>query len=255
MGTGYTVPAYMWYLNNECFFSLAYVGNSDPTSSGTCKIEGHYDIGDLTDGIVKDVEDIVWYFSSRPEIAYKFYYHYGEWGPLEYMTDGRFFSDDNSRQLWLYEKPSEYCAVCDLPPVNWDVLGFDMDSSVSHLSGSGDSGSIVAVEDWGEYYGGYDYGTTEYYTTTEVYYETSDPYLIEEIPEEMVGGDTTLPPADDKCTNENFIDSYGGCDFYEEAMVNPGDEVLICAMSVDFALEDGITAMNCCDACAGERGP
>lgn len=261
MGTGYTVPAYMWYLNTECFFSLGYVGNTDPASSGTCKIEGHYDIGDLTNGVVKDVEDIVWYFSSRPEIAYKFYYHSGEWGPLEYMTDGRFYSGDNSRQLWLYEKPSEYCAVCGLNAVNWDVLGFDMDSSVTHLSGSGDSGSIVAVEDWDEYYEGYDYGTTTetsgYYTTTEVYYETSDPYLIEEIPEEMVGGETTLPPAEeaslDLCTNANFYDSYGDCAFYEEAIVNPGDEVLICPMSVDFATEDGITALACCDVCASER--
>lgn len=205
----------MWYLNNQCYFSLGIVGNADPSSSGTCKIEGHYDIGDLTNGVVKDVEDIIWYFNSRPEFGYKFYYHAGVWGPLEYMTDGRFFSSDNNRQLWLYEKPSEYCNVCGLNAVNWDVIGFDYSSDASHLSGSGSIESIETVEDWDSYYESYSYGTTETYYTTEVYYEESEPYLVEEV-EEMVGGNTAAP---DMCSNELFSDAYGGCDFYESAII------------------------------------
>lgn len=159
-GTGYTVPAYMWYKNTNCYFSLGFVGNTDPASSGTCKVEGHYTIGDLQQGIVKDVEDIVWYFTSRPEIAYKFYFHAGQWGPLEMMTEGRFFSNDNSRNLWLYEKPDEYCAVCGLNAVNWDVLGFDEASEVNY-AGTGDVDYVETVGDWDSYYESFSYTTTE----------------------------------------------------------------------------------------------
>ena len=133
------------------------------------------------------------------------------------------------------------------------MIGFDWDSDASHLSGSGSIEGIETVEDWGEYYESYSYGTTETYYTTQVYY--SEPELVYE-GEEMVGGDVVLPPAEDEfdlCTNANFYDTLGDCAYYEDSISLGGGmgAEMICPMSVDYAAEPGITALACCDVCAG----
>lgn len=66
---GDVIPAYMWYLKNECYFSLRTVGNDDKTQSGTCEIEGHKTIKNDF-----ELSDIEWNFASSPEFTSKFLY-------------------------------------------------------------------------------------------------------------------------------------------------------------------------------------
>lgn len=67
----------MWYVDQQCYFSIGSRENTDPNHSGTCKVEGHETLGyDYT------VTDIIWYFGYNPSHAFTFMYQYGEWGPI-----------------------------------------------------------------------------------------------------------------------------------------------------------------------------
>ena len=35
------MQAFMWFTNNQCYFSVGFPGNDDPSSSGTCTLAGH----------------------------------------------------------------------------------------------------------------------------------------------------------------------------------------------------------------------
>jgi len=102
---GQLTQAFMWYRDNQCFFSLGAPYNEDPANSGLCTVEGHESIGY---GYV--LSDIIWYFDASPEHAHTFVYQLGEWGPIEAMTTERFYNGDD---FWLWEKPSGHCEVCD----------------------------------------------------------------------------------------------------------------------------------------------
>lgn len=55
------------------------------------------------------MEQIVWNFYGNPEHSHKFIYQLGDWGPIEAITDMRYFDGD---EFWLWEKKDEYCEVC-----------------------------------------------------------------------------------------------------------------------------------------------
>lgn len=85
LDTGVLQQAFMWWRDNQCFFSLGYPENPDPASSGECTIEGHETIG-----YEQNITDITWYFTEHSEFGYDFVYHNGQWGPVAEMTDSRY---------------------------------------------------------------------------------------------------------------------------------------------------------------------
>ena len=58
--------AFMWFTNNQCYFSVGFPGNDDPLSSGTCTLAGHRTTLYYEDGVDQDhdVDEIEWYFYS-----------------------------------------------------------------------------------------------------------------------------------------------------------------------------------------------
>lgn len=103
---GDVMPAYMWYIRNQCYFSLMTVGNGDKTQSGTCDIKGHKTIqNDYS------ITDIAWQFASSTEFSSKFLYQADDWGPVEYMTSDRYYCENND--YWLWQQPDMWCDVCD----------------------------------------------------------------------------------------------------------------------------------------------
>ena len=111
----------MWYVNSECKFSLNVVGNADASASGECTIEGHKSIGNDW-----ETSEIIFYFSSNPTHAVKFEHQIEDWGPVEYMTDDRYYSVFDG--VWMWQKPDTYCEVCDDVP-DWSVINFNMQST------------------------------------------------------------------------------------------------------------------------------
>lgn len=99
--------AFMWYLDNQCYFAMGSPDNTDPSTSGTCTIEGHANIG----RDYHEADEIIWYFSSAPEHARKFTYQLGEWGPIAEMTDERYYIGGGD-EFWLWEMPEGHCDVC-----------------------------------------------------------------------------------------------------------------------------------------------
>ena len=122
---GYTQTVYMWYLDTFCFFSLNTVGNSDPSSSGECTIEGHKNLGTYADG-AWETDEIIFYFTADPSHAVKFEHQVEEWGPVEYMTDDRYYSMVDG--VWMWQKPDTYCEVCD-DVADWSVINFNAQST------------------------------------------------------------------------------------------------------------------------------
>lgn len=114
--TGILKQAFMWYVDNVCYFSLGEPQNPDTSSSGTCVIEGHETIG-----YGYNVTDINWYFADTSYADNDFEYQVGEWGPVAEMTDVRYKVADDS--FWLWEKPAGHCAVCgEGSGYDWDLL-------------------------------------------------------------------------------------------------------------------------------------
>jgi hypothetical protein len=119
--------------------------------------------------------------------------------------------------------------------------GYKLEDDNSGYYGIDDDGNQIVspttdgyYEDYYSYYESFSYSTSTYYESfsySETYYD-----------EGVIEGDM--------CSNDLFMDANGGCDYYEDAIINPGDDALICPMSEDFAIMDGVTALACCDVCA-----
>lgn len=103
--------AVMWYLENQCYFSLDEQEITDPLTSGTCTIEGHPTIGDQDSAVT----EIIFYFNFAPEEAIKLGRDTSKsdaWGPIAEQTEDRYYFS-GSIEAWLWRKPDSYCDLCD----------------------------------------------------------------------------------------------------------------------------------------------
>lgn len=91
--TATLVQAFMWFKDNQCYFSIGTPGNPDAASSGTCDLgSGHRTVTYYVHGEAQenDVDEVTWYFSAQSEHANKFEYEVGDWGPIASMTTERY---------------------------------------------------------------------------------------------------------------------------------------------------------------------
>lgn len=78
----------MWFLMDECHFSIGQPGVKDAHLSGLCEVEGHANLEDYHNNakegtaITHDVKEIIWYYNSEPSHAVKMLHQAGEWGPI-----------------------------------------------------------------------------------------------------------------------------------------------------------------------------
>lgn len=98
--------AFMWFMEDQCRFSLGTFGNTDPNMSGDCTIPGHETIG-----YAGNVTDIIWNFASSPEHEHKMLNKVGEWGPTV-VTDHRYHEETNDMWLWEINR-DHFCEYCD----------------------------------------------------------------------------------------------------------------------------------------------
>lgn len=109
-GQSAVTMAYIWFMHDECYFSLDYFGNEAPSKSGNCEIPGHKSIGFDYEW---DQIEVSFEFKNNPEHAVTMWYQFGEWGPTGEHTDLRFFVPAmNYSASWLWERTDEYCDVC-----------------------------------------------------------------------------------------------------------------------------------------------
>lgn len=149
--SGTIYQAFMWYLNNQCYFALSSPDNTDPNSSGTCTVDGHKTVSQYHHGMEEEhVAEIQWYFSSQSEYSFTFGYHLGEWGPIAEMTDNRYYVD--GADFWLWEKPSGHCSVCESFDGWYTITGLDVTDDEITM---GSDGEIIVGGDpssWGPDY-------------------------------------------------------------------------------------------------------
>lgn len=103
---------WMWFMDDQCYFSLTDYGVTNPALSGECSIPGH-----ATMGYPENITDIYWNFNNEPEYTLDFMFQLGDWGPVEDQTDERYY--DASDDQWLWMKPEQHCDPCLADPVGF----------------------------------------------------------------------------------------------------------------------------------------
>ena len=104
----------MWFMHDDCYFSLDTFNNEDPARSGYCDIPGHKSIGADYDWSIIEVDFV--FYSESEHTSVGLYDPVGlSWGPTGEHTDLKFFTaaDGVHQAAWLWERTEEYCAPCD----------------------------------------------------------------------------------------------------------------------------------------------
>lgn len=119
--------AYMWFLNNQCYFSLDTFDNADPARSGECAIPGH-----KTLTYPYDLSHITFNFANNPSHSVEMIWEMGEWGPTGEHTDMRFYYPGNMDygESWLWERTDEYCAACDSGDAGYPDQSYWADNTI-----------------------------------------------------------------------------------------------------------------------------
>jgi len=104
----------MWFMHDDCYFSLDEFDNDVDSRSGTCAIPGHKSIGSDYDWATIEVDFNL--YSQSEHTSHAIYDPVGaSWGPTGEHTDLKFYTaaDGVNQACWLWERTEEYCEPCD----------------------------------------------------------------------------------------------------------------------------------------------
>lgn len=163
MCDGATQPAFLWFENEMCYFSLGSFANEDESQSGKCTIPGHQSIGEDYDYSILQV-DMEYY--SQSDHTYKGLYDpdSANWGPTGEHTDLKFYSapEGDNCATWLWERTDEYCAACSQDGGYPDMSYFGDGSSYTYYEEYSSQAQADASYSFGEFDATNQYDTVEF---------------------------------------------------------------------------------------------